>query len=741
MYGTQKQKSKMQSDKRKTTIYLKSTDKDNIPQIQKEVNLLIKQEFLDSDVYHTTTALIRAGINIMPSVNALLKLLEDARENLNPKITPDAIRYFKMHLRNKRAQESKSGTLKFKTPTPKAQRAAASQWSEGTDKTEDDSVELVDFDKLSFKEGLRRVLNESSSNLPVKDNDQEDEYIFQRLKEAAPKLTLKQISALVNYHMETEEVISMQLEAAHLIRKSIDSDFHSLLDLPHDNSSANDVQGSMYLKALIEAYHDLRPGASSVAYKEVQKVISTFGIGDKDQYFNPRNFSNKLQQTRGIYEMIFSLIGGVRESIKPVQDTAKELLHQIAQTEPRMLEFSLDKIQEIEQSSKDITLDQLMNAIVDRYARLQEAVGPAKVNPQPDKKKGEKSATANPAVMNGAKVQCQICGSEHNATECPQVKEALKQAAFKRGQLFPSQSDKDSKRRGTKDDSDDESPGEVCLICTKFNLCSQRAARSHTTEECKRVKDSIKKNLLENGNLSEKEDRPRRDKSKQIQQSVGVEQNYQQSTMMQNPGYEATPQGPRQFYGSPYQMQNQMWHQTMQQQQMRPEPQQMYGQYRPGGGPQTPRSANMSASVSSQGQMQGMMHEMEPILTFSEGHSPRGMHPQQYSQSSTPSTIKSARDSSDMAANMALTPSIMGMGAHSGAHKLTRMLGNYITDSQEERTYQQPHAMTARVSNQHGYTAMTATIVDQHPKEVTMLAQTGGNNHNSQKFFAQTQPS
>ena len=100
-------------------------------------------------------------------------------------------------------------------------------------------------------------------------------------------------------------------------------------------------------------------------------MISTFGIGDKDQYFNPRSFSNKLQQTRGICEMIFSLIGGVRESIKLVQDTAKELLHQIAQTEPRMLEFSLDKIQEIEQSTKDISLDQLMNAIVDREARLQ----------------------------------------------------------------------------------------------------------------------------------------------------------------------------------------------------------------------------------------------------------------------------------------------------------------------------------------------------------------------------------
>ena len=75
------------------------------------------------------------------------------------------------------------------------------------DKTEDDSVEPVDFDTLSFKEGLWRVLMGSDQNLRVKDNDQEDEYIFQRLREAAPKLTLDQISALVNYPMETEEVI------------------------------------------------------------------------------------------------------------------------------------------------------------------------------------------------------------------------------------------------------------------------------------------------------------------------------------------------------------------------------------------------------------------------------------------------------------------------------------------------------------------------------------------------------
>ena len=50
------------------------------------------------------------------------------------------------------------------------------------------------------------------------------------------------------------------------------------------------------------------------------RIISIFGIGDKDQYFNQRNLSNKQQQTRGIYEMIFGLIRGVREVIKPVQD-------------------------------------------------------------------------------------------------------------------------------------------------------------------------------------------------------------------------------------------------------------------------------------------------------------------------------------------------------------------------------------------------------------------------------------
>jgi hypothetical protein len=58
--------------------------------------------------------------------------------------------------------------------------------------------------------------------------------------------------------------------------------------------------------------------------------------------------------------MVFGLIGGIREVIEPPQDTAKEFLHQVAQTVPKMLGFVLDKVQEIEQSSKEITLDQVL---------------------------------------------------------------------------------------------------------------------------------------------------------------------------------------------------------------------------------------------------------------------------------------------------------------------------------------------------------------------------------------------
>ena len=100
---------------------------------------------------------------------------------------------------------------------------------------------------------------------------------------------------------------------------------------------------------------------------------------------------------------------------------------------------------------------------------------------------------------------------------------------------------------------------------------------------------------------------------------------------MQGQCYEPKPPRSRHFHGGPNQMQNQMWHQHMHwQQHMRPDSR----QYRPGGSHQTARSANISSSISSilllstQGPMQGMMHEIEPTNTFGVEYSPHGMYPQ-----------------------------------------------------------------------------------------------------------------
>jgi hypothetical protein len=252
----------------------------------------------------------------------------------------------------------------------------------------------------------------------------------------------------------------------------------------------------MYIKALIEAFHDLRPGASSLAYKEVQTVISTFGIRDKDQYFHPRNLCNNLQKTRGIYEMVFGLIGGVREVIKPPQNTAKDFLHQVAQTEPRMLEFVLGEVQDIEPCSKEINFYQVWYTTVNRLVRMKEAAGPTKSNSQSEKIAGDKSATTNPAFKDGVRILCQICGSKHSAKDCPEVHEALKPSKIRRGKFLPGQSDQDSKQRGARVDSDDEPQGEICLI-SKLRLCPKKLARNHATKECGRVPESLKKETMQ----------------------------------------------------------------------------------------------------------------------------------------------------------------------------------------------------------------------------------------------------
>ena len=462
---------------------------------------MIRQEFSNSkykDVYHVTTLMIRLGVNAMPSKSTMLSFLEDSesRQILNPHVTRDQVNILRMALRNQRDEVVMSSPKKTEVKSLKKQ-------DEDHADDEQCTLEIEDADDLDT---LWHMASLQSQNSQLKEQEENEAHILQRLKESASNLKADQLFAVIKYHVKRQEVISMQREAADIIRRSVDSEYHEHFDVPHNHSSANDVLGSMYLKALMDKYYDLRPGASTTKYKIVQELISDFGKGEKDRYFDVQKWSQDVQQARGAYEMVQDLTSLPREVMRPVQETAIEILQQTARSDPRMVEYSIGKIQEIERSPIDISLEGVMVDVVDRYVRITEAMGHTKGSQQSEKKKGEKPATANPAIKDGMSVQCQICGCKHSASECPEIIGALKQSSIRRGKLLPGETDKDRRRKGNKGESDDETHGEVCLICTKFNLCSPSAARSHTTAECKRVKDNIKSRLLGIDDLSEKED-------------------------------------------------------------------------------------------------------------------------------------------------------------------------------------------------------------------------------------------
>jgi hypothetical protein len=121
--------------------------------------------------------------------------------------------------------------------------------------------------------------------------------------------------------------------------------------------------------------------------------------------------------------------------------------------------------------------------IVDRYVRLTNAMGPAKGSPQPEKKKGDKLATANPAFKDGIAIQCKLCGNEHSAKDSPAFKEKNKKDAVKRGKIFPGQTDQSGRQRTAKqtaEDDDEESGEPFCLVCVKLKYLPPSEARTHS---------------------------------------------------------------------------------------------------------------------------------------------------------------------------------------------------------------------------------------------------------------------
>ena len=75
----------------------------------------------------------------------------------------------------------------------------------------------------------------------VKQNDENDENVRQRLESQGNKLKANHLNALIMCQVGRDEMIPMQRIAAEIIRQSVDADFHSIFDVPYTNSSTVDM--------------------------------------------------------------------------------------------------------------------------------------------------------------------------------------------------------------------------------------------------------------------------------------------------------------------------------------------------------------------------------------------------------------------------------------------------------------------------------------------------------------------
>ena len=352
-------------------------------------------------------------------------------------------------------------------------------------------------------------------------------------------------------------------------------------------------------------------------------------------------FSTIVQQERSAYDKIYELTSGPKSTIKSVHDTSIQILQQVGRTNyPVNVYFAAQQQELLEHSSAEHSLDDVLSKIIEHHNRMKQ-IGPAKCDSatvkqsdgKDSKKKGDKSATANPALKSDieSSIKCQICSLEHSAKDCPMFYELKKQSAARRGELLPGRPDKDSKRKGSKGsqelDSSEESTDKICLLCSQLKHVPDWASRNHTTQEC----GQLAKLNKQRGEELENPTRYRKDSSTyQRPNSQRSFTDQSQSSTMQNPYYDSSSAYSSQ-YPSQMPMPPQMWLSSHPMQSMSRE---SMGSYRSGGNSQTYRSANMT-SITSPRMQQNVRDEMgeyedtqrDARLSFTPDF--RAMYPQQ----------------------------------------------------------------------------------------------------------------
>ena len=85
------------------------------------------------------------------------------------------------------------------------------------------------------------------------------------------------IEALTMCHAGQDEMILMQHIAEEIIRQSDDAEFHTIFDLSYTDSSTIDIQGTMYLKALMIKLFELNSTSRLTQHQRVEEAIWSCG--------------------------------------------------------------------------------------------------------------------------------------------------------------------------------------------------------------------------------------------------------------------------------------------------------------------------------------------------------------------------------------------------------------------------------------------------------------------------------
>jgi hypothetical protein len=161
----------------------------------------------------------------------------------------------------------------------------------------------------------------------AKRNEENDDYVLQRLVNRGNKLRADHIEALIMCHADRDEMIPMQRSAAEIIRQSVDAEFHTIFDVPYTNSSTVDMQGTMYLRALMIRLWDLNTAAITTQQQRIEEAILSYGTAEKDQFFDARRWATVVLAEQSAYEKIFELTSGTKDTMKTVHDTSIRILY------------------------------------------------------------------------------------------------------------------------------------------------------------------------------------------------------------------------------------------------------------------------------------------------------------------------------------------------------------------------------------------------------------------------------